>query len=411
MKKSLKLLSIMLVVFLMTGCVKSHVNMEINKDKSMNLSLIAAIDSSFLEQSGEDDLLENEEIKEFEEKGFKTEKYSDDSMTGYKFTKSFANIDDLSSEKETTLDLNALADEETPNNVFTVKKGFFKNTYTAKVKNNATDELQSQIENADQTTTTDDNQMNIEDDTTIQGSNVTQTDTNVQDDTDTQTDSSFDFSSNMDMSMLSSTLDMKFNVTLPYKAISSNATSTENDGKTLVWNLVNTQDDIEFTFELYNMNNIYLTVGLAVILIILIIVIIIMSKRKPKAPLGTPVPVENTPVNNVVPNQAPVTPITNMPQTNIQENITPNVTSNQTINQMPVQNTEPIVQPQTQNNQATVQTQTIDNPQIQVNQNPVPTPSVPAPTESQPSPEIETLDISSTPNQPNNSLNNNTNIN
>ncbi len=411
MKKSLKLLSIMLVVFLMTGCVKSHVNMEINKDKSMNLSLIAAIDSSFLEQSGEDDLLENEEIKEFEEKGFKTEKYSDDSMTGYKFTKSFANIDDLSSEKETTLDLNALADEETPNNVFTVKKGFFKNTYTAKVKNNATDELQSQIENADQTTTTDDNQMNIEDDTTIQGSNDTQTDTNVQDDTDTQTDSSFDFSSNMDMSMLSSTLDMKFNVTLPYKAISSNATSTENDGKTLVWNLVNTQDDIEFTFELYNMNNIYLTVGLAVILIILIIVIIIMSKRKPKAPLGTPVPVENTLVNNVVPNQAPVTPITNMPQTNIQENITPNVTSNQTINQMPVQNTEPIVQPQTQNNQATVQTQTIDNPQIQVNQNPVPAPSAPAPTESQPSPEIETLDISSTPNQPNNSLNNNTNIN
>lgn len=411
MKKSLKLLSIMLVVFLMTGCVKSHVNMEINKDKSMNLSLIAAIDSSFLEQSGEDDLLENEEIKEFEEKGFKTEKYSDDSMTGYKFTKSFANIDDLSSEKETTLDLNALADEKTPNNVFTVKKGFFKNTYTVKMKNNATDELQSQIENADQTTTTDDNQMNIEDDTTIQGSNDTQTDTNVQDDTDTQTDSSFDFSSNMDMSMLSSTLDMKFNVTLPYKAISSNATSTENDGKTLVWNLVNTQDDIEFTFELYNMNNIYLTVGLAVILIILIIVIIIMSKRKPKAPLGTPVPVENTPVNNVVPNQASVTPITNMPQTNIQENITPNVTSNQTINQMPVQNTEPIVQPQTQNNQATVQTQTIDNPQIQVNQNTVPTPSAPAPTESQPSPEIETLDISSTPNQPNNSLNNNTNIN
>ena len=411
MKKSLKLLSIMLVVFLMTGCVKSHVNMEINKDKSMNLSLIAAIDSSFLEQSGEDDLLENEEIKEFEEKGFKTEKYSDDSMTGYKFTKNFANIDDLSSEKETTLDLNALADEETPNNVFTVKKGFFKNTYTAKVKNNATDELQSQIENADQTTTTDDNQMNIEDDTTIQGSNDTQTDTNVQDDTDTQTDSSFDFSSNMDMSMLSSTLDMKFNVTLPYKAISSNATSTENDGKTLVWNLVNTQDDIEFTFELYNMNNIYLTVGLAVILIILIIVIIIMSKRKPKAPLGTPVPVENTPVNNVVPNQAPVTPITNMPQTNIQENITPNVTSNQTINQMPVQNTEPIVQPQTQNNQATVQTQTIDNPQIQVNQNPVPAPSAPAPTESQASPEIETLDTSSTPNPHNTSLNNNTNIN
>ena len=424
MKKSLKLLSVMLVAFLMTGCVKAHVNMEINKDKSMNLSLIAAINKSFLEQSGEEALMENEEIKNFEEKGFKTEKYLDDSMTGYKFTKKFANIDDLSSEKETTLDLNILADEETPNNIFTVKKGFFKNTYTVKMKNNATDELQSQIENAGQPTTTDDNQMNIQndtntsndtttqDDTTIQDSTDTQTDTDIQDDvTDTQSDGSFDFSNNMDMSMLSSAIDMKFNVNLPYKAISSNATSTENDGKTLVWNLVNTQDDIEFTFELYNMNNIYLTVGLAVILIILIIVIIIMSKRKPKAPLGTPVPVENTPVNNVVPNQAPVTPITNMPQTNIQENITPNVTSNQTINQMPVQNTEPIVQPQTQNNQATVQTQTIDNPQIQVNQNPVPAPSAPAPTESQPSPEIETLDISSTPNQPNNSLNNNTNIN
>ena len=412
MKKNLKLLSIMLVVFLMTGCVKSHVNMEINKDKSMNLSLIAAVDKNFLEQSGEDDLLENEEIKEFEEKGFKKEKYSDDSMTGYKFTKSFANIDDLSSEKETTFDLNALADEEKPNNVFTVKKGFFKNTYTVKVKNNATDELQSQIEN--ETTTTDDNQMNIQDDintsndTTIQGSTDTQTDTNIQDD-DIDIDSSFDFSSNMDMSMLSSTLDMKFNVSLPYKAISNNATSTENDGKTLVWNLLNTQEDIKFTFELYNMNNIYLTVGLAVILIILIIVIVI-SKRKPKAPLGTPVSVENTPVNNVALNQAPVTPITNMPQTNIQENITPNVTSDQTINQMPVQNTESIVQPQTQNSQTTVQTPTIDNPHMQINQNPVPAPA-PAPTESQPSLEIETLDISSTQNQPNTSLNDHTNIN
>ena len=103
MKKSLKLLSIMLVVFLMTGCVKSHVNMEINKDKSMNLSLIAAIDSSFLEQSGEDDLLENEEIKEFEEKGFKTEKYSDDSMTGYKFTKALPILMTLVAKKKQLL--------------------------------------------------------------------------------------------------------------------------------------------------------------------------------------------------------------------------------------------------------------------------------------------------------------------
>ena len=80
-----------------------------------------------------------------------------------------------------------------------------------------------------------------------------------------------------------SSMDMKFNVTLPYKAISSNATTIENDGKTLKWDLLNQNlKNLEFEFELYNMNNIYLTAGVIVVIILLIIIILKKSKSSNK---------------------------------------------------------------------------------------------------------------------------------
>ena len=294
MKKGLKLLCIMLVVFTMSGCMKMNADMSIHKDKSMDYSVTFAFDKSMWQSHKGQSFISGDELDNIEEQGFKMTEYSDDSMTGYTFTKSFNNIDDISSENETTMNLNESIEDSKDSDMFTVKKGFFKNTYTLKMENSTSSEVQSEAE--------------------IQSGSG-----NPEQSTDT---------SNVDLSALTSSLDMKFNVTLPYKAISSNATTTENDGKTLVWNLMDTNlKNIEFSFEIYNMTNIYITIGIAII--ITIIVIIIIKKRKPKAPVATPVPVNDNRVNISEPTLEPVTPITTETQMPTKELNQKTLTDNQ----------------------------------------------------------------------------------
>lgn len=279
MKKSCKVLCLMLIVFMMSGCVKANIDMSINKDKSMKLSVTSAVDQSLLQQYGSEGLMDEETKNEAENNGFKVDEYSDGSMKGYTLSKKFKNIDDISSDKKVNFDLEKLMSEENAQ-IFTVKQGFFKNTYTVTMENNTSSELESQMDFGDSTTYGQDNSM--------------------------------DFSSNIDLSSISSNMDMKFNVTLPYKAIKSNATSTENDGKKLVWDLMNQNlQNIEFQFELYNMNNVYLTAGIAAAIIIIIVIVIISKKRKPKAPVGTPVKVTDSNVENINQNIAPTVSATN----------------------------------------------------------------------------------------------------
>ena len=279
MKKSCKVLCLMLIVFMMSGCVKANIDMSINKDKSMKLSVTSAVDQSLLQQYGSEGLMDEETKNEAENNGFKVDEYSDGSMKGYTLSKEFKNIDDISSDKKVNFDLEKLMNEENAQ-IFTVKQGFFKNTYTVTMENNTSSELESQMDFGDSTTYGQDNSM--------------------------------DFSSNIDLSSISSNMDMKFNVTLPYKAIKSNATSTENDGKKLVWDLMNQNlQNIEFQFELYNMNNVYLTAGIVGAIIIIIVIVIISKKRKPKAPVGTPVKVNDSNVENINQNIAPTVSATN----------------------------------------------------------------------------------------------------
>lgn len=64
-------------------------------------------------------------------------------------------------------------------------------------------------------------------------------------------------------------------------SMSNNATTVSDDGKTLKWEL--TTDDIssmEFEFELYNMTNIYICIGLIILIIIIIVMIVKRNGKK-----------------------------------------------------------------------------------------------------------------------------------
>lgn len=318
MKRSFKVLCLMLIIFMTSGCMKLNVDMSINKDKSMNLSYVVAFANSLMNQSGTDTALDESDLKQAEESGFKVENYSDGSMTGYKFTKGFSNIDNISDEKETIFDLEKLLDGEEAK-VFTVKKGLFKNTYSVKMQNNTASEMEDEMDLG-----------------SIYG------------------DSSSDYSSSSnifgdtDLSMLTSSMDLTFTVNLPNKPINSNATTTENEGKKLEWNLMDQNlQNIEFEFELYNMDNIYLTVGIIGVLVIIIIVIIIMNKKKPNSKEVTPVLVNDSVIEPNIPNEMPVETINKEEPVNNQ-NIQGSTDIQSTINNTP-------------SNQANIDIQTISN--------------------------------------------------
>lgn len=229
MKKITKILSLTFICLLLSSCVKYNATMTINKDRSMDFSFISAIKSEYANQMQDS----KEDYDKYKEEGYIVEEYVDKEYKGYKVSKHFVNIDDVSSDNVDTVKLTDNDDK-----FFNVKKGFFKNTYTAKLISNDTDDLNekaSMYENAGE-----------------------------------------------EAQELLKSFDFKFNLILPYEVVTSNATSVSEDKKFLTWDLTKMKDsNIEFQFVLYNTNNIILAVGIVLIIIAIAIpVIIYLSKTK-----------------------------------------------------------------------------------------------------------------------------------
>ena len=93
MKKNKFILMLCVLTFMLTGCVKYNANMNINKDKSMDFSMIYALDTSLFEDQ---ELLSDEDKQKLESQGFTITDYSEGTMKGYTLTKKISNIDYVS---------------------------------------------------------------------------------------------------------------------------------------------------------------------------------------------------------------------------------------------------------------------------------------------------------------------------
>ena len=305
MKKIKYLLLLCVVAIITTGCVKFNVNMDIKKDKSMDFSIIYAFDKSLM---GESNSLKEEQFDEAKKQGFKVEKYSEGNMEGFKLTRKIKNIDDVSSESDVEYDLSKLMEEgEEKSYIFKVVKGTEKNTYTANIKFDSSSSGLSGSMTTDDETTPDEDEAVLttgkeaetavtEDEPVVTIGEDPEVTTSEDDQTDlTGTGSDYDISGMM------SNLDLSFNVTLPYSALSSNATTKENDNKNLSWKLTTSgSQNIEFSFELNNNesdSNMLLYIGVAAGVIALVIVFILVFGKK-KAPTNT---VANKEVDNNTP--------------------------------------------------------------------------------------------------------------
>lgn len=401
-----KLLISSLVLLGLSGCVKFNTTMDIKNDKSMDYSVIYGMTSTLI---NDQQMLSDEEKKELESKGFKAEDYKDDKYTGIKLTISFDNIDDVSTDNDTEFSLSKIADKsEKLENIFKVKKGLLKNTYTANFKfdqndsgmsdtdfdtdmdddtsydiqsspatsigslgSSKYDTFKTDVESiyrqaltkfaSDSLTTataktycsknacttpnetgvsttsnyivkldktgkityicvwndsyiyekkgTDIKINDINTDTIKVNSNVKVTKYTVATATTKEVPFAFTpvyqslqaatkendnsgFEDSMMNAMMSS-MDLKYIVNLPYKAVSSNATQKSNEDKTLTWDLTTLKENenIRFEFYIYNITNILIGVGVIVVVLIIVILLIVKSKKSKKD--------KTEPINNV----------------------------------------------------------------------------------------------------------------
>ena len=249
LKKIRNLCIILLCCFIVTGCVKYEMRMEINDDKSMDFTYIELMKSTSESEDEEyedeeyDDLydLEDEdkdtEVRErMEKRGYTVEEYIDSKepeYTGIKLSKHFDNIDNISKEGDIIeINLTNLTDEDFDDSLFfTYQKGIVYNVYKGNF----------QILNED----------------------------DVLDEE------------------YASLLKIKFSIKLPKGAlVESNATSVSDDKTELVWDLKSTEvNKINFSFKLAEKSNLYMayaSVGIIALLIIVAISSALKGDKKKK---------------------------------------------------------------------------------------------------------------------------------
>lgn len=273
MKKA-KYIILLSLTILLTGCVKSNTSMTINKDKSMSLTSEVLISDKLLDK--ESRLIIKDEKDKLQKKNMTVEEIKDSNgYSGFSVTKKYGNIDKNSKEEYKEIIISNFFDDKFDDSVlFQVKKGLFKNVYTANYK--------FEVDNDDFVEENNSNETVIDD--TTNTPTVENGTTNVIDNTNnvdgTNNNTEKDISDNADLIKLASEVKFKFSVNLPYKVLESNATKKSDDGKKLEWDL-NSNDavKINYSFELYNMNNIYMAIGISIGAMILLIVLIIIKNK------------------------------------------------------------------------------------------------------------------------------------
>lgn len=366
MKNLKKVMGVLLILTTMTGCVKYKDTMTINSDKSMVFEGTHMVSDKLLESSDSTEFFTEENRKALEERGITISDKKENGYTGISVSKKYDNIDKLSNETGKEVTISEYFDEKFDDSIlFKVEKGFLKNKYTANFKYDSnvnpgggasqaitendnklavtTDELTTTTPEVDEGTVTEPTTPG--DDTTVTPG---EDDTTIPDD-DNEIDPG--------LMNLAGEMEFSFTVNLPEKALSNNASNVTNDGKTLVWSIMQSQtSNIEFSFELKNMTNYYILYGgiaLGVIIVIVIIITIIKKIKKGK----DPVPAQNEPIHadydpsiaQAVPNPALVNGNVNpqMPMETAQAPIVNEQPTDVTNIAEPVQVQEPVVeQPQ-----------------------------------------------------------------
>lgn len=260
MKSVKKILLILVGVLLLSGCTfKNTNNMFIDKEGKFDYSFTVTLDkdtlTTIIQSENENAEITDEAMLKYMDnmnypflEGLEKTTVSDDEYIGYKYSYNIDHIDKLSDEKTNQVNLNFYSQTQKLKDLKLFKK--IDNKYQANFVFN--------LNNEEILTKSDD---------------ITPSD-----DIATTTDDKIDLNK---INFIT-----EFSVTLPYKALTHNAESMTNEGKTLNWSIdVNKNETIKFTFSLLHIElikQIALIIGSVIILLALMLVIARKKKKKTK---------------------------------------------------------------------------------------------------------------------------------
>lgn len=227
----LKSVILILLIVILCGCSTISTNMQINKDKSMNITYLITLDKDYLGNKTFNELFSSKNINYLKNNGYSVTDYEDEDNFGYKVSANIKDIDTVSQADNLKINLYDLLYSDIQNElyIFSREEKILKNKYTADFYVNLTDALSN-------------------------NSNVL---------TDMLTPPQVRY---------------EFTLNLPEKSLSNNATDVSDDGKTLTWkfdNIMSGTNNINFTFELYNkpaLIVLYVFIGLAGLIALSLIV-------------------------------------------------------------------------------------------------------------------------------------------
>ena len=285
MKKFKYIFLVLFCLFFLSGCVKNNTTIGISKDKSMTYENVIL----FSNELG-DDMTTLIKSSEYEEAGFKVTVVNEDGYKGIKISRKFDNIDDYSNNNGEEVNINDFLEKDfNKSTIFKRKTSFLKDTYTAKFNYyvDSSEYMPSESIDEDNLLLTEEDEENLE---------------------DYMVDSYENLIGEMKLS---------FNVKLPYKASSSNASEKSSNGKKLTWNFsIDTKNTIEFEFCIYNIKNIVIA-GSGIVLFIIIVIILLVVLKKRKASKETLIHKDYDPsIENIINNQS----VGNFPVNDINQN-------------------------------------------------------------------------------------------
>lgn len=235
MKKKVLFIITILLTIITTGCTRITQTITVNKDKSVDLVIIEAIKEESFTDKQKNTMIASLNLDKLKSSEYTLEDYNSNGYVGYKVTRHFPNIDKISSEEEVVADL-AISNITSQQYLFTVKKGFLKNTYYGDFYSSDLNSLKNNI------------------------------------------DSSNDIYS-------SSEIDIGFNLSVPTKIGNNNAGYVSGDLKNANWPTY-WDKPIQFEFTLYNYKTIFILITLFVIIIFTFIYKLV-NKRKKKLTLDS----------------------------------------------------------------------------------------------------------------------------
>ena len=260
MKSVKKILLILVGVLLLSGCTfKNTNNMSIDKEGKFDYSFTVTLDkdtlTTIIQSENENAEITDEAMLKYMDnmnypflEGLEKTTVSDDEYIGYQYSYNVDHIDNISDEKTNQVNLNFYSQTQKLKDLKLFKK--IDNKYQANFVFN--------LNNEEILTKSDD---------------ITPSD-----DIATTTDDKIDLNK---INFIT-----EFSVTLPYKALTHNAESMTNEGKTLNWSIdVNKNETVKFTFSLLHIElikQIALIIGSVIILLALMLIIARKKKKKNK---------------------------------------------------------------------------------------------------------------------------------